>query len=116
MALPLRRMHHRGSRTRPRRPSQRPRHSGDRRRPTLEPVAQHVPDRDVVTLTGFVDTCAAKLAAERAARRVHGVKAVANDIQLRVRLPRTDAEIAADCVRALELRVHCPMAQVAIAA
>jgi osmotically-inducible protein OsmY len=58
----------------------------------------------VVTLTGFVDTCADKLAAERVARRVHGVKGVANDIQLRMRLQRTDAEIAADAVRVLELR------------
>ena len=40
----------------------------------------------VVTLTGFIDTYAGKLAAERAARRVRGVKAVANDIQVRLRL------------------------------
>jgi osmotically-inducible protein OsmY len=33
----------------------------------------------VVTLTGYVETYAAKLAAERAVRRVYGVNAVAND-------------------------------------
>lgn len=58
----------------------------------------------VVTLTGFIDTYAGKLAAERAAKRVHGVRAVANDIQVRLRLERTDPEIAADIDRALRLR------------
>jgi hypothetical protein len=37
----------------------------------------------VVTLTGFVDSFAEKLAAERAAKRVYGVKALANDIEVR---------------------------------
>jgi osmotically-inducible protein OsmY len=59
---------------------------------------------NVVALTGFVDSYAAKLAAERIAKRVPGVRAVANDIQVRLRLERTDAEIAADAARALELR------------
>src|SRR5437870_9112261 len=58
----------------------------------------------VVTLTGWVDSYAKKWAAEEAAHRVRGVKAVANDIE--VRLPvsdeRTDADIAAAAVRALE--------------
>jgi osmotically-inducible protein OsmY len=57
-----------------------------------------------VTLTGFIDTYAAKLAAERAAKRVHGVRAVANDIDVRLRLERTDADLAQDAARALELR------------
>ena len=47
-----------------------------------------------VTLTGFIDTYAGKLAAERAAKRVHGVRAVANDIDVRLKLERTDADIA----------------------
>jgi osmotically-inducible protein OsmY len=62
----------------------------------------------VVTLTGFVDTYAAKLAAERAAKRVRGVRVVANDIQMRLRLERIDTEIAADAARALELRASLP--------
>lgn len=57
-----------------------------------------------VTLTGFIDTYSGKLAAERAAKRVHGVRGVANDIEVRLRLERTDADIAQDAVRALELR------------
>lgn len=56
-----------------------------------------------VTLSGYVDTYASKLAAERAAQRVHGVRAVANDIEVRVRLERTDADIARDATRVLEI-------------
>ena len=61
-----------------------------------------------VTLTGFIDTYSGKLAAERAAKRIHGVRAVANDIQVRLRLERTDADIAQDAARALELRNTIP--------
>jgi osmotically-inducible protein OsmY len=58
----------------------------------------------VVTLTGWVDSYAKKWAAEEAAHRVRGVKAVANDIEVRLSTTaeRTDAEIAAEAVRALE--------------
>jgi osmotically-inducible protein OsmY len=65
----------------------------------------------VVTLTGWVDSYAKKWAAEEAAHRVRGVKAVANDIE--VRLPvsdeRTDADIAAAAVRALEWDAFVPV-------
>lgn len=58
----------------------------------------------VVTLTGWVDSYQKKWAAEEAAHRVRSVKAVANEIE--VRLPpsdeRTDPDIAAAAVRALE--------------
>jgi len=57
-----------------------------------------------VTLTGYIDTYAGKLAAERAAKRVRGVRAVANDIEVRLMLARTDTDIATDAARALELR------------
>jgi len=56
-----------------------------------------------VTLTGYIDTYVGKLAAERAAKRVRGVRAVANDVEVRLKLERIDADIAADVVRALEL-------------
>ncbi len=62
----------------------------------------------VVTLTGFIDSYAGKLAAERATKRVRGVKAVANDIQVRLMLDRTDSDIAADVVHALSLRATLP--------
>jgi osmotically-inducible protein OsmY len=61
-----------------------------------------------VTLTGFIGTYSEKLAAERAAKRVRGVRAVANDIDVRLKLERTDADIAADVVRVLELRSTIP--------
>jgi osmotically-inducible protein OsmY len=61
-----------------------------------------------VTLTGYIDTYAGKLAAERAAKRVRGVRAVANDIQVRLRLERTDADIARDAAQALNLRTDIP--------
>jgi osmotically-inducible protein OsmY len=68
-----------------------------------------------VTLTGSIDTYAAKLAAERAAKRVHGVRAVANDIQVRLRHPHGDGAIAEDAVRELTRRPTLPTSvQVAV--
>jgi osmotically-inducible protein OsmY len=65
----------------------------------------------VVTLTAWVDSYGKKWAAEEAAHRVRGVKAVANDIE--VRLPvsdeRTDADIAAAAARALEWDAFVPV-------
>jgi osmotically-inducible protein OsmY len=61
-----------------------------------------------VTLTGSIDTYAGKLAAERAVKRVRGVRAVANDVEVRLRFERTDADIAADAARALNLRASLP--------
>jgi osmotically-inducible protein OsmY len=58
----------------------------------------------VVTLTGWVDSYTKRWAAEEAAHRVRGVKAVANDIEVRLSSSgeRTDAEIAAAAARALQ--------------
>ena len=61
-----------------------------------------------ITLTGFIGSYAGKLGAERAAKRVRGVRAVANDIEVRLKLERTDADIAADVTRALEMRSTIP--------
>ena len=64
----------------------------------------------IVTLNGHVKTYAAKFAAERAARRVAGVKAVAQEID--VRLPSdkktADDEIAARAIKLLEWDVVIP--------
>jgi osmotically-inducible protein OsmY len=62
----------------------------------------------VVTLTGFINSYAGKLAAERVVKRVRGVRAVANDITVRLMVDRTDADIASDAVRALKLRPAIP--------
>ena len=64
----------------------------------------------VVTLTGSVSSYPQRLAAEKAARRVDGVKAVANDIE--VKLPtagiRSDSDIAEAAVNALRWDVQVP--------
>jgi osmotically-inducible protein OsmY len=62
----------------------------------------------VVTLTGWVDSFLKKWAAEEAAHKVTGVKAVANDIEVRLATERTDADIAAAAARALELDSQVP--------
>lgn len=58
----------------------------------------------VVTLSGLVDTYLQKLSAEQAAKRVRGVKAVAEDIQIgnSPSYAKTDTEIAAAILTALE--------------
>jgi osmotically-inducible protein OsmY len=65
----------------------------------------------VVTLTGSVDSYAKKWAAERTAHRLRGVRAVANDLE--VRLPgsaaRTDPDIAMAATRALEWDAFVPV-------
>jgi osmotically-inducible protein OsmY len=64
----------------------------------------------IVTLAGHVPSYAEKLGAERAAKRVHGVQAVANELD--VKLPgssqRTDEDIAASCVSALKSSASVP--------
>jgi osmotically-inducible protein OsmY len=64
----------------------------------------------VVTLAGFVDSYADKWTAERVAGRVKGVKAVANDIE--VKLPsssaRPDPDIARAALDALKWNVSVP--------
>lgn len=73
--------------------------------PAVDASAIGVAARDgSVTLTGFINTYGEKLAAERAAKRVYGVRAVANDLEVRLKLGRTDADIATDA--ALALKIH----------
>jgi osmotically-inducible protein OsmY len=61
-------------------------------------------DQGVVTLRGTVRSYSEKLAAERVALRVYGVKAVANDLTVHVAsaYQRTDTEIAQAAVSALK--------------
>jgi len=62
----------------------------------------------VVTLTGFVHTFAEKYAAEKTAQRVYGVKAIANDIEVKPLTAHTDPEIARDVVNAMKINVTVP--------
>jgi osmotically-inducible protein OsmY len=70
----------------------------------------------VVILTGWVDSFTKKWVAERVAHRVRGVKAVVNDIE--VRLPtsaeRTDVDIAAAATRALEWDAFVPLENIQV--
>src|SRR5512136_492306 len=70
----------------------------------------------VVTLNGSVDSFAEKWAAERATKRVAGVKAFAENIE--VRLPsyskRTDADIAHTVANVLERNVDVPHEQIKV--
>lgn len=64
----------------------------------------------VVTLSGHVPSYWEKYSAEKAAKRVYGVKAVANELD--VKLPgssqRTDEDIATACVNALKASISVP--------
>lgn len=64
----------------------------------------------VVTLSGYVDSYMQKLTAEKAAKRVRGVRGVAEEIEVRIPMStkRTDAEIARAVVNALEWDVRVP--------
>src|SRR5205085_440532 len=74
---------------------------------TSHDIAVAVKD-GVVTLSGFVHSYWEKEAAEKAAKRVYGVRGVANDIQVKLTSERTDPEIARDAVQALESHVSIP--------
>jgi osmotically-inducible protein OsmY len=63
----------------------------------------------VVTLTGTVDSLAMKVAAERAVKRVEGVRSVANDLHIRARNERTDTDIARDAVHRLRNNISIPV-------
>ena len=66
-----------------------------------------------VTLTGHTTTYAEKLAAARAAERVYGVKAVANDLQVHLAdSPRDDADVAKAIAHVLEWNVQIPNGRV----
>src|SRR5438309_8610882 len=80
--------------------------------PRVQPNEIGVAVKDgIVTLIGWLDSYTKRWAAEDAARRVRGVKAVANDIE--VRLPssaeRTDADIAAAALHALKWDAFVPV-------
>ena len=86
--------------------------------PGIDPANIGVRVKDgIVTLTGSVSSFTERYQAEEATKRVHGVRAVVNDIE--VRLPgssvRTDEDIAADAVRALKWNLSVPDDHIKIA-
>jgi osmotically-inducible protein OsmY len=68
----------------------------------------------VVTLSGFVPMFWEKDAAEEAAKRVYGVKAVANDIKIKLTSKRTDPEIAKEAVFELDSHFFLPSDKIKI--
>ena len=72
-----------------------------------EDIAVAVKD-GVVTLSGFVPSYWEKDAAEKAVKRVYGMRGVANDIKVKLPSERTDPEIARDAVQSLQSYVSIP--------
>ena len=73
-------------------------------------------DEGVVTLRGNVGSYFEKVSAERIALRVYGVKAVANDLSVRLvsGYQRTDTEIARAAIAALEWNTVVPADRVTV--
>jgi osmotically-inducible protein OsmY len=74
---------------------------------TSNDIAVAVKD-GVVTLTGFVHSYWEKDAAEKAAKRVYGVRGIANNIQVKLASERTDPEIAREAVQELASHISIP--------
>jgi len=69
----------------------------------------------VVTLSGDVNSYAEKWAAERAARRVYGVKAVAEELQVRYAFDKPDdMEIAQKALQVLSWDIEVPADKVTV--
>tara|TARA_R110001583_G_scaffold73483_1_gene204422 strand:- start:26 stop:679 length:654 start_codon:yes stop_codon:yes gene_type:complete len=73
-------------------------------------------EKGVVTLTGIVDTYSKKVAAEKAVKNVKGVKAVADDIEVKygIAYKKTDKEIAKAVVNAFEWNSSIPNDKIGI--
>ncbi|HYT76107.1 MAG TPA: BON domain-containing protein [Vicinamibacterales bacterium] len=62
----------------------------------------------IVTLTGNVDSVEARVAAERAVKRVEGVRSIADDLHVKFTGERTDTDIARDALHRLRNNVAVP--------
>jgi osmotically-inducible protein OsmY len=73
-------------------------------------------DHGVVTLVGEVNTYSEKFEAEKAAKRVAGVQALANDLEVKVDDPRPphDADIAQRALSAIDWNVAIPKGRVKV--
>ena len=68
----------------------------------------------VVTLTGDVSSLREAVAAERAVKRVEGVRSIANDLHIMVSNERTDTDIAREALHRLRNNVAVPLTVQAI--
>ncbi len=80
---------------------------------TSRDIAVAVKD-GIVTLSGYVPSYYEKDAAEKAAKRVYGVRGVANDIEVKLATQRTDPEIARDAVHELDSHISIPSDKIKI--
>ena len=80
---------------------------------TSNDIAVAVKD-GVVTLSGFVSTYYEKDEAEKAVKRVFGVRGVANDLEVRSPWKRTDPEITRDAVQEIDNHVSIPTGRVKV--
>ena len=80
-----------------------------------EDIAIAVKD-GVVTLAGTVDTYAQRYAAERAAARVKGVRAIANELMVKLSsiTERSDSEIAHSALNAFKMDVEVPDSRIKV--
>ena len=79
--------------------------------PSINPAEIGITVEDgIVTLTGHVDSLPEKWTAGRVARRIRGVKAIANDIEVRLSgsYRRTNSDIARTAVTALSWDLQVP--------
>jgi len=75
--------------------------------PEVNPAGIGVAAEDgVVTLSGSVDDYAQKVAAEKAVKRLFGVRGLANELLVRMVRERTDTDIAKDAICLLECDPH----------
>ena len=68
----------------------------------------------VVTLIGNVDTLRDAVAAERAVKRVDGVRSIANVLHVKARNERTDTDIAREALHRLRNNVTVPLSVQAV--
>jgi|SRR5579863_675593 len=68
----------------------------------------------VVTLSGFAHGYMEKLAAERAAKRVYGVKDVVNQLEVKPGLIKEDAELAREARQALQRTFTVPDSRIEV--
>jgi osmotically-inducible protein OsmY len=89
-------------------------HLGCLPRAVSQDIAVTVSD-GIVTLIGFADTPAERLAAEHAVKGVDGVKGIADEIQVRQLSTLNDTDIARNAVHALERQALVPKDQITVA-
>lgn len=80
-----------------------------------EDIATAVKD-GVVTLAGIVDTYAQRYAAERAVERVHGIRAIVNELTVKLpgTLERSDPDLAHAALTALQWNVQVPAERIKV--